>query len=374
MTLIYSKKKVGRAGDALVKNNDNLNALEVLSYWRASHNDALVNAFTEVEKLSEKVDKSALLAKRLKRTESIINKLNRFGNDGRGMKLHRMQDIAGCRVILSNIKKVQKFIKLLKENTVFEEKNNYIEFPKEDGYRSVHFIGEFHNKDGETRCIELQVRTMIQHSWATAVEIVDLFTNQSIKTSYGKVDWKEFFLHVGTQFALLEKNTMIQTLTVKDLYNHYKSDFERYRDENLEESIYFVHKHTSKLDILKKFELFSQSLNVAAEEIGIQKGGYVLLVIDNLNKKEYSITTRSYGIDEFEEAKEIYLEEEKNSMNRSHYITALVSTSSIGDIKVAYPNYFADSTQFVKYLDIISYFYSSYFNVFETTKFWAQYR
>lgn len=370
----YSKKSIGRAGDALVENNDNMEALETLSFWRASHNHSLENAFTLVEKLSKEVDKSVVLAKRLKRTESIVNKLDRFGNGGRGMKLHRMQDIAGCRVILSNIKKLQKFIKLLKENTVFEEKNNYITKPKDDGYRCVHFVGEFQNESGENRSIELQVRTRIQHSWSTAVEIVDLFTNQSIKTSHGKVDWKEFFLHVGTQFELLEKNTMIQTLTPQDLYNSYKSDFERYRNESLEQSIYYVHKQTQKLDILKKFTLFSASLNVATEEIETQKGGYVLLVIDNINKKEYSITTRSYGINEFEEAKESYLEEEKNSLNRSHYITALVSTSSIGDIKDAYPNYFADSTQFVKYLGIISHFYSKYFNVLEIASFWAKYR
>lgn len=61
--------------------------------------------------------------------------------------------------------------------------------------------------NGEKRKIELQIRTRVQHSWATALEIVDLFTQQSIKTNMGNKDWSDFFLYLSKQFTLLKEIT-----------------------------------------------------------------------------------------------------------------------------------------------------------------------
>jgi len=371
----YSKKDVARAGKRLVEEKEHSESLDILSYWRASHAIALNKAFESIEEITKNIDKSAVLAKRLKRTASIVNKLDRFGNNGSGMLLNRMQDIGGCRVILSNIKKLHKLVSIIKKETNFKIRDDYIYSPKYDGYRSIHFIGKFINEYGEDRTIELQVRTKIQHSWSTAVEIVDLFTNQSIKTNYGEADWKEFFLHTGTQFAILEKNTMIQTANNINIYNAYKYDYKRETNINLDKSIYFLHKHCQKLGILKKFELFNESIKIASVSINnISEAGYILLVIDNIEKDIFNINTTFYNYAEFNVATERYLEEEKKSISQSHYITALISTTSIGDIKEAYPNYFADSSQFVKYIDIISYFYSKYFSVIQTITHWAKYR
>ena len=67
---------------------------------------------------------------------------------------------------------------------------DYIDNPKVDGYRGYHLIGAFPDKDGDRRLIEIQVRTSIQHDWATALEIVDLFTGQALKSNQGK-KWKK---------------------------------------------------------------------------------------------------------------------------------------------------------------------------------------
>ena len=50
------------------------------------------------------------------------------------------------------------------------------------------------------------------------------------------------------------------------------------------------------------------------------------------------------------EAEKRYIETEKQSAGKNDIVVALVSTTAIGGIKEAYPNYFADSTEFIKHL------------------------
>ena len=52
--------------------------------------------------------------------------------------------------------------------------------------------------------VELQIRSKIQHAWATAVEIVDTFTKQALKASHGHKDWMDFFRYTSAEFALME--------------------------------------------------------------------------------------------------------------------------------------------------------------------------
>jgi hypothetical protein len=40
---------------------------------------------------------------------------------------------------------------------------------------------------------EIQLRSRLQHAWATTVETVDTFTRQAIKTGGGKAEWRRFF-------------------------------------------------------------------------------------------------------------------------------------------------------------------------------------
>ncbi len=47
--------------------------------------------------------------------------------------------------------------------------------------------------------IELQLRTRLQHEWATAVETMGTFLQSSLKSSQGPEEWLDFFsLFVGT--------------------------------------------------------------------------------------------------------------------------------------------------------------------------------
>ena len=142
----FSKSKTDLAGDVLrnpkESEENKIKALEILSNWRASHSYPMHIFKKRLKRVSEKIDKHALSAQRLKRVPSIVKKLNRkYGDKKATMKLTQMQDIAGCRVIMSNVDLAKElyinhYIKGdLKHKKVNEK--DYISNPKPDGYRSI---------------------------------------------------------------------------------------------------------------------------------------------------------------------------------------------------------------------------------------------
>ena len=48
-------------------------------------------------------------------------------------------------------------------------------------------------KDYNGLLVEIQIRSKLQHLWATAVETVDFFTSQTIKSNQGQKEWVTFF-------------------------------------------------------------------------------------------------------------------------------------------------------------------------------------
>lgn len=333
-----------------------------MSDWRADHATPLENGYTLLKEHISNVDKHALLAKRLKRTPSIVNKLKLL--EGK-VQLTTMNDIAGCRAIVSNKKKVYALLKLLVKNTNYQIRVDYIDNPKDSGYRSIHLIGKFKNDNNIDRPVELQIRTQVQHSWATAVEIVDLFTKQSIKSNMGSKDWTDLFKYSSELFSLFEDNPYLLSTNTKAIYKNFIQEYKKNIDK-LEFSLYKVYTLCKKLNILKKFDAFTASLNITAEHIKkIPIGGYVLITIDMPNKKTFEIQSNFFPQKDFKLASEAYLKEERKALINKHFVTALVSTNAIGGVKEAYPNYFADSTKFIEYLHIINASYENLYSVFE---------
>ena len=96
----YNKAEINRAGEILSGRRTSTGeerawAWIVLANYRASHAYP-INTFQALLRLKLKtIDTSAIVAQRLKRSPSIIAKLQRFD----GMNLARMQDIGGLRVL-----------------------------------------------------------------------------------------------------------------------------------------------------------------------------------------------------------------------------------------------------------------------------------
>lgn len=356
----YTKNQIRKAGNNLANNIDVEQSMEVLSYWRAKHAKALETAFDILKKYTTKVSASTdkdftpLLAKRLKRTESIINKLERF----RDMQLTRINDIGGCRAVLSSEKKAYKLSRLLVKDGHFTLRRDYIEEPKDSGYRSIHLIGMFADEDGEMKPVELQIRTRIQHSWATALEIVDLYTRQSIKTNAGSKDWTDFFIHVSAMFELLEENPYVRSSNPPAVAFEFAKTLVAKNCDKANYSLYKVFQLREKLKTIERFDAFSSSVTVTADHIKqVSIDGYILISIQR-DGNQFEIQSRIFRRIESKEANAAYLELEKKAIGKdSNLVVALVSTTALGGIQEAYPNYFADAKVFLEFLALLDFVY-----------------
>lgn len=354
----YSGKQIAKAGDNFL--NDELlsdpdlfsKTMDVLSYWRSCHTVPLENALKKLRQVVKTVDKNALYAIRLKRYPSIQLKLRRFPK----MSLKNMQDIGGCRVIVDNTKRVDKIVRSLRSKPEFKfadgsyRHKNYIANPKEDGYRSHHIIGNFPDENGKSFRIEVQVRTKIQHYWATALEIIDLFTKQSLKTNQGDKLWAEFFIKLSDQFAAMDQVHMFHRADDQKKLKAYASAV--VEQPKLADKCLDVVSLSKELDVINKLNAFANSLKIVDEALkGIKVSGYVLLQIDlELSQLNYTVFEET----DSKEAEIKYTEAEKLAAEQDNrLIVALVYTDHLNEIKQAYPNFFADSSQFIELLDVI---------------------
>ena len=205
MSKIFSKGEIDRLGGRIRSEMGNLNedTLNELQLYRTSHNEAISNIFNILCTISKRVDSTAIVTFRIKRIQSILSKLDRFPE----MRFSRMWDIAGCRCILQQTEDVFKIKKLLRKDPNIEiiKETDYITNPKEDGYRSLHLFVKHTCSDV---VIEIQLRNLINHNWATLVEISDLLFDSKLK-EYGNN--KELL-----RFHFLLSN--IDTLTIKEKY------------------------------------------------------------------------------------------------------------------------------------------------------------
>ena len=158
----------------------------VVNNWRACHARPLGTFAVTLKNRALKIHKESLVAQRIKRLDSITRKLEIQST----MHLSQMQDIAGCRAIMPTIAHVRRLEKRYGETKDFSHEfkscKDYIAEPKASGYRGIHLIYRFKLRDPspyQGQQVEIQLRSKLQHVWATAVEAAGTFTNQALKSS-----------------------------------------------------------------------------------------------------------------------------------------------------------------------------------------------
>ncbi|MEG0367195.1 MAG: GTP pyrophosphokinase family protein [Coprobacillus sp.] len=128
---------------------------------------------------------------RIKSPESIIEKMKRknFSLDVEGMK--NLNDIAGIRVVCHYINDIQYLAQLLimHEDITLVKKVNYIQYPKESGYRSLHLVVSvpIHLKMGKVEVpVEIQIRTIAMDCWASLEHELTYKNNKPVKLEVHK--------------------------------------------------------------------------------------------------------------------------------------------------------------------------------------------
>lgn len=328
----YSKKAVGRAGETLVNphsEEEYTQALIVINNWRASHACPLNSLQSSLRYRARRINQEVVISQRLKRVPSIKGKLLR----STGMQLNRMQDIGGCRATLPTVQEVYSLKDMMVDNPLrssLSKEYDYIKNPKPSGYRGIHLIYKFQGKKHSAHnglLIEVQLRSVIQHAWATSVEIAGTFLGDSLKSGEGSPEWLRFFNLVSTLFATLEDGT--------------SNDLDESETWAIKQEVISLKNELSIVDQLEAFSVIAEYGNSFD-----MTGGYFLLIL-RINEKKVSIN--HYPKEDLDLATKMYLELEEEYRNSDVNIV-LVAAESIWGLKKSYPNYFADSQIFLNTL------------------------
>jgi ppGpp synthetase/RelA/SpoT-type nucleotidyltranferase len=335
----FSVQQVNAAGKTLVAVMRGTNgfptpeeftrSLDVLNNWRVAHSYPL-NAFhMTLKNRAASLSPSALTAQRIKRLESIYSKLV---NEEK-MKVSQMQDIAGCRAIVPTLANVYALRDLYIEpgNVAHEPtgEKNYLAFPKPTGYRGIHlkykYAGRGTSLPWDKLKVEIQLRTLLQHRWATAVEAAGTFTHQAMKSNRGKREWLRFFSLMSSIFALREG-----AATVPDTSSSMKELCQELKQLNGD------HRIVPALSQIDKI----------VPAIEKQKGARYFLIRLDPEKLEVNVT--GFGKMRSNEAAFAYTQAEKALPEGSPIQIVLVSVDSIAALRKAYPNYFLDTQDFLR--------------------------
>lgn len=332
VTPAFEKPEVNRAGKILATadpdTEDWLWAYEVLANWRACHGYPINTFQALLRKRLKDVDRNAIVAQRLKRAPSVIAKLQRFSS----MKLSQMQDIAGLRAVVGSIARVRKLDAAYRESTFKHElasSKDYISQPKSDGYRSIHLVYRYsndHAPDYNGLLLELQLRTKLQHAWATGVETMSTFLGQALKSGQGERPWRRFFEIASAAFTFVEETAPVPG----------------YEGLNRKEVLTSLSSAEAELHVLSKLQGFSIAANHITAEKGA--GSYHLVILNSENRR---VLIQPFPKTQLEQANIEYAKVEERAQRGEQVEAVLVSAGPVAALRKAYPNYFLDTHQFV---------------------------
>lgn len=305
----FSKKKIEKLGARISKSSGSLlkDDLEELQEYRKTFKEPLSKVFDVLKGLSLKVDKGSIVSYRIKRIDTIIEKLRRFSDGPNGrMSFFKMGDIAGCRCILHTEKQVY----LLRDLLIKEygdlisgvDKYDYIKNPKKDGYRSLHL----HVKDVcSDRKVEIQLRTIEQHNWATLVEIVDLIYGTKIKE--GKIDNKDLkhFLYLFSKKNDLQKKEIKDLISIEQknriyekMCNVFSRNFFKIREqwmlqERQKGSYYVIEVDREKNSVINRYNNYEEAESAYYDKYKLNKDSNIVLT--HIRNAKFEQISRAYA-------------------------------------------------------------------------------
>ncbi|WP_248799912.1 RelA/SpoT domain-containing protein [Pseudomonas sp. MWU13-2105] len=318
-----SKSRVNAAGYAIRDNSPTPEDVRVIDEWRAAHRIVL-NTF-QASLRTRTRGKQIVVAQRHKRKNTIFNKLMRLPK----MELSRMDDVAGCRLIFRSIKDLYEFrddfhkarFKHKRKNEV--DKYDYIKNPKPTGYRGIHDIYSYdvRSKNGDQYrglLLEIQYRTLVQHAWATAVEVIGFITESQPKFQQGDKRY-EYCMALASEI-------------LSRAHEGRKGPFPELDDGEILQRFEQVNDEIHLMRTLKGLD--------SAETVATENRNSILIF-----KEDGSLEVRS-----FKEAPDALRELFRLERDYPSLDVVLVKADTNEEIRMAFKNYFSDAKDFIRLL------------------------
>lgn len=309
-----SRNAVRRSGKRIRDNIETDDDIVVLNQWRDSHAYVL-NTFQATLRGMTKGTPSEV-GQRLKRRDTIVDKIK----TGRSSDLLTMHDLAGCRIIFNSMDELYDFRReIYKRKWEHElkssDKYNYIEAPKNSGYRGIHDV--FRTKLRKAPLwsglsVEIQYRTDIQHAWATAVEVADSLRGTRVK-----------FESDGDRFFQLCSEALARK------YEKLKSCLPDLSDDQIVNEIKEIEDQTQKLNLLSSLK--SEDIEISSQN------RFIVLVLEGSETEAFSFSNPSHALDKRSE-----IETKRPNAN-----VVYVSAANPVQVKNAFKNYFKNTKDFV---------------------------
>jgi ppGpp synthetase/RelA/SpoT-type nucleotidyltranferase len=316
-----SKSKVNIAADHVRNGTHTESDMKIIDQWREAHRHVL-NTFQAILRMRTR-DLPITVAQRHKRRKTILEKLNRFPK----MQLSRMDDVAGCRLIFESIDALYRFrdeflsARFKHQIRNERDKYDYIKRPKSSGYRGIHDVYSYdvNSPNGDKYkglLVEIQYRTLVQHTWATAVEVVGHVAESQPKFEQGDKRYHEAMALASELFsrAFEDRRGPFPSMANSEVIR----SFGRYDRE---------------LKLLKNLS----NLNAVDSEITTRKNTILLIT------SEGKLEVRSYK--DATKAIQMLFDFEENSPEAD---VVLVRAETSEEIRIAFRNYFSDATEFVE--------------------------
>lgn len=303
-------------------------AFTIANHWRDAHAHPMRSLHQTLRTHIRLRDLDGLTAARLKRMNAIRGKLRRMSGRRRPLGLESFQDLGGCRAIMGTMQDATTLIATLRERCRHElwSQDDYIHEARPTGYRSHHLKFEYRGTGDKKvfngRRIEVQIRTDLQHSWATAVEAVGLFLGDELKSGRGSPEWLRLFALTSAEFAEAEGCDAAKGMPDRSV--------------RLRELKELVH-HLGAVQVLENMSTaFFWSLD-AVEISGMPT--YYLIEYDR-ETRTVKVTPKfqsRFAMKSYEDAEAI---DNISGLDTSDVV--LVEGVKLANLKRAYPNYFGD--------------------------------
>jgi ppGpp synthetase/RelA/SpoT-type nucleotidyltranferase len=330
----FSKSEADRAGEALFRKKSIADHdYMVFANFRDAHNYPLHVIKKRLQMMAKRIEDGNLVSQRIKRISSIQKKMIKMPT----MRLSYMQDIGGCRAVMKNVRNAEHLARIFQGRSgrsrhVLAHQDNYIEHPRETGYRGIHLIYRFVGNIEEKICYngfknEIQIRSRLQHAWATAVETVGTFTGQALKSSEGQEEWLRFFVLMSAAIARKENCPVPPETPMGNAA--LKRELRQY---------------ASKLKVESTLSTFGQAVNQVHTTVRTNRRIYYHLL--ELNPATKEVRIKGFRKDDLESAQNEYLKLERNLPAGNDAV--LVALNDLTALPRAYPNYFLDTHLFIE--------------------------